>query len=332
MNKKQAVRATLEELDAEAQRQQEEREREEIRKRQDKARPSLIKRIGIGLLDFVFAAAFAGACFAFSYFVLFEPLGYNLAAKTIIDEHQNSGLFVVDGGNFVTLKDKYDGTVDPVKYYDVPITNYYKTDARAVEQNKLSTYVQAKLDSTYFELNGEGQCVAKEGVNKEFIKATLETEYTKAYNFFYDSPTLNAASKKTYYTITVTILVCVTLSSIAFYIVVPIVDKRRRTFAYMIAKVEIIDKNSNELITLKRAMIRNVVFVVIVYICAVTLYILTGEIFFSTIPLFINTVLMCLTHSNSGMHDIAGECTIVNRSRCNAISVLESIKQMGKNQ
>ena len=76
MKKKEAIENSLEEMDARYQKEQIEKQKEEVSKRQDIARPSLLKRIGAALLDFIFAAIFAAGVFAFSYFVIFPSLGY----------------------------------------------------------------------------------------------------------------------------------------------------------------------------------------------------------------------------------------------------------------
>lgn len=332
MKAKESVNITLEQLDQEAKKQQAEKEREEMDKRQNNAKPALIKRIGIGLLDFIFAGIIMGACFLFSYFVLFEPLGYNAASEKIISTYQDSGLFVLNEGKFISISEKFDAANDPVAYYDVPITNYYKNDARAVANHKLETYIQAKLDSTYFVLDGENNCVPKEGIGTLVLKETLERELENAIGFFYENPELNDAAKTTYNIVIYSVLISVTIGSVAMYIIVPLIDKQRRTLAYIICGLKIVNKDTMQIISLGRAMLRNGSFIILIYISAVTLYMLTNQIFFSTIPLFINTIFMCLFHTNNGFHDIIGECNVINKTYSNAVSELETIKEMGEQQ
>lgn len=332
MKKKESVRLTLEQLDQEAQKEQAEKERVEMEKKQDNARPSLIKRMGIGLLDFLFAALLAGSCFLFTYFVLFNPLGYNAAAETIVNKHNNSGLFVINNGSWAKLSSKYEESKNPVEYYDIPLTSYYSTDARAIEEHKLDTYIQSKLDSGYFVMDADNKCVPKEGIGTLVLKETLEREYEKAYDFFYEDPALEKASKTTYYVITLSILVCVTIGSIVMYIIIPLTDKQNRTLGYKISGVLAVNKDTMAPISRKRSLLRSVLYILITFISPVTLYVLTGVIFYSTIPIFVNTLFLCLLHSNSGLHDLVGECTVINKTHSNAMSVLETVKEMGEQQ
>ena len=68
--KKQVVEDAVQQMDMEQRKIQQDRLREELNKGKEAAKPSLLKRIGAGILDFVFAAALAVSAYIFSYFVI----------------------------------------------------------------------------------------------------------------------------------------------------------------------------------------------------------------------------------------------------------------------
>ena len=225
MKQKEAVKLTLEELDRQA-----EKDREEMEDRQDNARPFLIKRIGVGLLDFVFMLVIVAASFFFADFVFFDAVGYNDASDYIITTYTESGLFISENGSFKQLPERYDEEQDLILYYDVPITNFYKTNQKAISENKLVSYNQAKLDSNYFIVNELNEIVRKEGVSNVNLQNFLENKYTEAYNLFIDNNDLNLATQKMFNTITFTILISTTIGAGIIYIVIPLLDSSSASF------------------------------------------------------------------------------------------------------
>ena len=113
-----------------------EKKQMEMDRRKDNARPSLIKRIGVGLLDFVFAAIFAGALFAGAYFGIFPKLGYNEAANTIVEAYDTSHLYHNVNGNFTLISEDYDSDKTPEENYDGAITTFYKEKSQAKLEEK----------------------------------------------------------------------------------------------------------------------------------------------------------------------------------------------------
>ena len=117
-----------------------EKKQMELERRKENARPSLIKRMGIGLLDFVFAAVFAGALFVATYFGIFPKVGYNDAVEEVLSAYNDSHLYNTVNGSFVLISSSYDDNKTPEQNYDVPITLFYKENARAVKDGKLDKY------------------------------------------------------------------------------------------------------------------------------------------------------------------------------------------------
>lgn len=330
MKQKEAVQITLEELDKEAQRQQAEKEKEEMKKKANSARPSLIKRIGVGLLDFLFAGAIAAGLFFVAYLTLFKPLGYNEASATIFNSYRESGLFYTEDGSFDKLTLHYNEDKSAIANYDTPVTAFYTTNERAVADNKLQSYIDAKVASGYYILNESNECVIKEGTTNETLKPFLEEQYLAAVDYFYTDPALLAASKTTYSVMIWTIFISVYIATVAMYIVVPLIDKQNRTFAYMIGKLVTVNKTDMKPILKGKAILRSTIFIFINYISIITLYILLNDLTFVMLPLFINTVVLCVTKTNSGIHDYAVGSTVINRTLTNEFGILESV--LGKKQ
>ena len=126
MKKEEAVDKTFNDANYQT-RSESDKEKERIENIKDSARPALLKRIGAGLLDFLFSASLFALLFVFSYFVIFPSLGYQDSTATIMSAYSDSGLYAQSNGNFVTLDQTYNSDLTPEENYDVPITNFYKT-------------------------------------------------------------------------------------------------------------------------------------------------------------------------------------------------------------
>ncbi len=302
----------------------------EEERRKDNARPSLIKRIGVGLLDFLFAAVLAGGLFAVTYFTIFPSLGYNEAAAKIVDAYNSSHLYNTLDGSFVLISDSYDTTKTPEENYDIPITAYYSEDERAVKDNKLDKYNETKLNSGYYELDGDN-IVRKADVSGDTAKAFLEQQYNSALDFLFEDPLIIESYYTTFNCMAFSILIIVIISSSVFYIAIPLIDKRHRTLGYMIGKL--IPVNSKEMgpVYWDRILLRNAIFVVFTFISPITLYFWANAITFSFIPFFVNSAVLLFTRSNSGIHDFAGRVNIVNQSLSNPFENLKAITEQGEN-
>ena len=301
---------------------------EEMKK--ENARPSLIKRMGIGLLDFVFAALFAGAVFTATYFGIFPKLGYNEASEKILKAYDDSHLYHTVNGNFTLISEDYDSNKTPEENYDEAITLFYKENARAIANEKLEKYNTAKLD--YYYIDDNGNYVRKETTTADVAKAFLEQQYNKAVDFLFEDQDVVDAYYKTYHIMVYSILIIVTISGLLFYVTVPLIDKRKRTFAYMIGKVMPVDSKTLGPVYWDRILLRNLIFVVFTFISPVTLYILAKALTFSFIPFFVNTFVLILSRSNSGIHDYAGHDIVINESFSNPFANLKAITEQGGDQ
>ena len=303
---------------------------EEIRK--DNARPSLIKRIGIGLLDFLFTAVLAGGLFAMTYFAIFPKLGYNDAAAKIFDAYNDSHLYVTLNGGFVQISENYDTSKTPEENYDIPITLYYSENERAVADNKLAEYEQTKLNSEYYVRDADNNIVRKEGISGDVAKAFLEQEYEKALNYLFKDPVMISSYRTTFNCMAFSVLIIVVLSSSIFYIAIPLIDKRHRTLGYMIGKLIPVDSKEMGPVYWDRILLRSAIFVVFTFISPITLYFWADALTFSFIPFFVNSAVLLFTRSNSGLHDFAGHVNVVNQSLSNPFENLKAITEQGEQQ
>lgn len=304
---------------------------EEERKKEN-ARPSLIKRIGIGLLDFVFAAVFAGALFAVTYFAIFPSIGYNEAAEKIVLAYDQSHLYQNVNGNFTLISNNYDDSKTPEEQYDVAITSFYSENQRAIKDGKLEKYNDLKISSGYYELDGDGNYVRKEGVTTTVAKTFLEQEYGKAVDYLFEDDEIVEAYHKTFNTMAYSILIIVSISSLAFYIVIPLTDKRHRTLGFMIGKVMPVDSKTLGPVYWEKILIRNFIFIIFTFISPITLYIWAKAFTYSFIPFFANSFVLLVTRSNSGIHDYAGHTNVINESFSNPFETLKAITEQGEQQ
>ena len=302
-----------------------------LQKKKDDARPALLKRIGAGILDFLFAASLAAGLFAIAYFAILPSVGYQSATSFMINTYETSGLYYPKEGNigFVPLTEKYDDDRTPEQNYDEPISNFYSTNLRAVRENQLEQYVTRKINSGYFVINDQNECVRKDGVQKDTVKAYLEKEYNIAVEYLFKDPDVVHAANVLNYSIPVTILITVCLGCSVFYFAVPLIDEKRRSLAYIIFRM--IPVTSDAMTTPTRSMIalRSFIFVIIDYISMITIGLFLGGTSYSFIPFFLNTVLLSLTHSNSGIHDYATKIVVINESGTNAISEMKQMLGQG---
>ena len=331
--KKQATLSGIEQMDAQQRKLQAEKKREELNDRKERARPPLLKRVGIGLIDLLIAGIMAFGFFMLSYVTIFPSVGYQSSAQYIIDSYEKSHLFVSGTtGGYDKISKHYDEHKTPEENYDVPISYYYKNTTRAISDNKYEEYTTKKLNTGYYELNAENICVRKEGVSNATVKPILEQEYENAVSYFYKNPDLIKADKTLSMTMSLTLLIVATLSSTIFYILVPLADKKNRTFGYMIFKIMPVDNKTLKPLNKKKAALRNFVFIVISFISPFTLSFLVGNFAFSFIPFFINSAILSFSTNNTGLHDMAAGANVINESYSTAFDTLDVIKSQGGDQ
>ena len=304
-----------------------EKQKELFQKKKDDARPALLKRIGAGILDFLMAAGLAAGFFGIAYFAIFPSVGYQAAAGYMINTYETSGLYYPSdtGSGYVPLTEKYDDDKTPEENYDVKIKYFYSNNARAVIENQAQLYLNRKLDSGYYYLNENNECERKNTVPKDTAKAYLEKEYNLAIDYLFNDPQVIQAVKVLNYTIPVTILITAVLGCAVFYFAIPLIDEKRRTLGYMILRIMPVTSDKMTKPTRSAIALRSLIFVVIDYISLITIGLILGGTSYSFIPFFLNTVILCLSHSNSGIHDFGAKIIVINESMTNAMSSMQQM-------
>ena len=329
--KAEATELSIQEMDKQQKQIQAAQKRDELNDKKERARPFLISRIGIGLVDFLFTAILALGMFFFSYFLIFPSLGYQSSSETLISAYEDSHLYVFENGQYNYLTNYYDENKTPEENYDVPITYFYTTNQRAIDDNQMEKYTERKIASGYYEYNSEHELVRTSIANNDAVRSYLKEEYSKAVDYLFSDTALIEASNKMFIIMSATILIVVSISSIIFYIAVPLIDKKGRTFSYMMFKVMPVDSTTLGPVNWKRILLRSFIFIIITYISPVTIATWLNGISFAFIPFFINTAIICFSRSNSGLHDYATKINIINRSFSNPMENLNAINNGGNN-
>lgn len=316
-------------MDAQQRKIEANRKKDEFDEKKSKARPSLLKRVAAGLIDFAFAAIFAGGLFALTYFTIFPSVGYQDSAQFILNEYVDSGLFVYGSSGYELLIDHYDTNKTPEENYDLPVSKYYQTNERAISENRYGEYLDRKLTSGYYELNADNECVRKSDVSTTTAREYLKNEYKAAVSFFHANPKLREASRVVGKTMAISLLIIATISSTIFYIVVPLINKRNRTLSYMILRLIVVDTKTLKPISKSKNALRCFVFIILTFISPFTMNLLFGNFTFSFIPFFINVAILSFSKNNTGIHDLAAGANVINESYSNAFEMLNTVKHQG---
>ena len=165
----------------------------------------------------------------------------------------------------------------------------------------------------------------KEGIVEELAKTYLEKEYKIAVNYLFGDPEVSSAVKVITYSIPISVLIVAVISCSIFYFLIPLIDKKRSTLGYIIFRIIPVNSEDLTLASKKKIALRSAMFVFINYISLITLGLFLGVTSFSFIPFFINTVSICLSHSNSGLHDFGTKIIVINESRSSAMAALKQV-------
>ena len=333
MKKKEAIRKGINDLNEfQPAPSYAEQQRMILQKKKDDARPAVLKRIGAGIIDFLLAGALAGGFFAIAYFTIFPNVGYQSSVSFMIDTYESSHLYAHDenSSNYVYLTSKYNDETTPENNYDVPLTYFYSTNHRAVLDNELEKYINRKLESGYYYINENDECVRKNDVSRETAKTYLEKEYYIAINYLFKDPDVIQAARILNYTIPTTILITVIIGCSVFYFLIPLVDTKRRTFGYMILRIMPVDSDTIGLPRRTQITLRSFIFVVLNYISFIMIGFFLNGFAFAFIPFFINTMVLCFSRSNSGIHDYGTKIIVINESGTNALAMAKQMLGEGE--
>lgn len=273
------------------------------------SRPSLMRRIGSGLLDLVFIFVLFALIELLAMGVFFNPLGYFDAKNDIDNVFIESGLYLRQNGLNVTITNAYDDTKTAEQNYDLPITNYYTNDQRCIDNGMLLQYEQAKLDSGYFVKDEAGNIVVKSGISQETLKEFFQQQYTNALAFLRKDITYVAAVNKTFNITAYSVLIALLISVAVFYFVIPLLHKNGETLGQIICKLCLVDVTKIGKVSKVQVLVRSLVVVVLNFLIPFWIFVFWGSV--STLTILISFAVMCLTKYNQGIHDFLSKSQVV---------------------
>ena len=271
-------------------------------------RPSLTRRLGSGLLDLLFVAIVFVGLMVFAAVVLFESFGYADAVATINNIDKQSGLYVERDGMYLYIDNAYDNTKSIEDNYDLPISNYYSTDSRAVKADKMAEYNLAKEQSKLFDKDSNGKWTPKQA-DSDALRTFYQQQYASAVDFLAKDPTYVGAVNKTFQIMMSTIFVALLISTAIFYFAVPLLRKKGETLGQTICKVCLIDSRDNTPPKKTQVLLRSLAVVVINFFLPLTIYVVFSSL--SLLPVIISMSVMCLTKYNKGIQDYISQTHVV---------------------
>ena len=285
--------------------------KEQIKKDAEKiGRPTLVRRLGSGMLDVLFVTIVFFALMVFAAGVLFEPFGYDKATDTINSISKQSGLYVEKGGLLFSVHDAYDEEKTAAANYDAHIVYFYTTDANCIAQGKLESYIQAKEQSNLFAEDASGNLLPKEPQSDE-IRTFYQQQYDKAVDFLATRPEYIQAVNKTFGIMMSTIFVALLIATGVFYFLFPLVLPRGETLGQLICKVCLIDSRNNYRAHKWQIFLRSLAVVVINFFLPIAIYVVFASI--TLAPIILSVSIMCLTKYNKGPQDYVSQTHVVLR-------------------
>lgn len=273
------------------------------------SRPSLMRRIGSGLLDLLFIFVLFAILELLAAAVLFRPLGYYDAQSNIDTTFAESGLYLRQNGFNVTLKNAFDENKTIEQNYDIPITNYYTQDPRCKDGDRLSEYEKSKLDSEYYVRDESGALVKAKNVSDEDLKKFYEQEYDKAVNFLTQDPVYVAAVNKTFNIMVYSMLVSFLISAGAFYFLIPLVRYDGETLGQIICKICLVDASKVGKVRKMQVVLRSLLVVVLEFLIPFWVYIFFNHV--TLVTFLVSFAMMCLIKYNRGPQDFASFTQVV---------------------
>lgn len=274
-------------------------------------KPYLLTRISASFLDFLLAVLLFVGLETTLYYTLFGPLGYHHLMDESQEVLRESGLYIFDEEKgFLTITEAYNEELTPEENYNVPITNYYTYDQRAIDDNLLNRYLASKEASSYFVEESEGVYVRAPGVEDETIKPFFVSAYNDAIKFLENDPVYVNGLEKTFYIFIFTSLFSATVAVGVVQLLIPLLMKNGQTPFKLAFKLCLADARDDTRVKKKQLIARFVV--LLLFNIWVPILLFARFSYFTLIPIFVTIVLMSLTKTFSAPHDYAASTYIVS--------------------
>lgn len=271
-------------------------------------RPYLITRIWSSLLDTIFAVICTVLVeLAFTY-TLFKPLGYFNYSKEAQDALIESHLYQ-QKNDLVELTSVYQDGDDLDALYDINITYFYSNNEYAINDNKISDYNQAKLNSKLFEdVNGNINKVNNADDTK--LKTFYEDQYSKACEYLKSTPKYYNNAKKVFNLVIYSLSFSTIVGFAVVHLIIPLCRKNGESPAKIINHMAIADARDDARVKKHQIVIRYIVLVTLNFLIPILVYAAFDYLFL--IPLFATAALISITKSNVGPHEIASQTFVVS--------------------
>lgn len=276
------------------------------------SRPSLMRRIGVGALDFLFVLIIFLGLEVFSYQFIFNSLGYTAMIDEVHEIYEDSHLYKKENHEYKTIKDTYQDTITPKENYDEALIYFYTQNARAVKENKIKEYNDAKIASTYFEVNSStNEVVENNRGSTAQYKVFYEIQYSKAVEFLDNDPLIISNSNKTYLIMMFSILINSVIATSIIYLLCPLVIKHNgQTPSQFFFKVGLCDGREDIRVKKSQIVVRYLVLVIFNFVLPILLF--SKFSYFTILPILITCGMICFTKINGGFHDYISKTYLVN--------------------
>ena len=272
-------------------------------------RPSLMRRIGSGLLDLLFIFVALALIELFAAAVIFRPLGYYDAQSNINKIFAESGLYLQQNGLNIPIGNAYDDNKSVEENYDVPITKFYTEHPLGSLNDNLSKYTKAKLDSKLYTINSKGELVRTADADENDVKKFYVNQYEKALNILSSDPVYISSANKTFNIMVYSMLISFVISAGVFYFLIPLLRKNGETLGQIICKICLMDASRIGKVKKMQLILRSLIVVVVNFLIP-----FWGFVFFSHITLItvlVSFAMMCLVKYNRGVQDFASQTQVV---------------------
>ena len=175
--------------------------------------------------------------------------------------------------------------------YDVPITYYYSTDERAINDNKLEEYLNQKSSSYLFKYV-DGEYIRSSYATDANIKSFFEERYSEAVSYFKSNPTYIKHVNHSMLVSTGTMLLNGTITCSIYYLLIPILDKKHRSIGMMATKTILVNEDKKDS-TKSQVVMRYSMILLMNFLMPVGIYILSSSLV--GITWFINMGVICFT-------------------------------------
>jgi len=273
-----------------------------------------VTRYLCAFIDFTLTVLLTVILYFISVQTVFSNSGYSEARDAMRKTYEDTHLFIEYNGGLYTITSYYDKSKTPEENYDPSIIYFYTNYQRAINDNKLAEYNQAKIDSNLYNTDVT-PWTWKEEVTEDDVLSFYKTQYSIAYNYLLeDEDLLNNAAIVSKFALLAT-LSSILISSLIFYVVIPMIDKKGRTLSFMMFKLVLVKRNFEEIQSKPLILTRNLFFIIFTLLLGTLLLNLTSNLILTMSPAILSFILILCTPSKSCLHDLVGKCSVAEVSK-----------------